>query len=76
MLQKVETSSDGSAGARVGEAADNKAEPGAPRQKLSKKAHIAAKKAAKRAKRGAASDEEDLPPTDAGQPLSLLHLRS
>ena len=37
-----------------------------PQSKMSKKARIAAKKAAKKAKRGAASDDEDLGPSGAG----------
>ena len=39
-----------------------------PRQKLSKKARLAAKKAEKRAKRGAASDDEDIQPAREGEP--------
>ena len=43
-----------------------------PRHKLSKKARLAAKKAEKRAKRGAASDDEDVQPGKNGKPMPDL----
>ena len=50
----------------AGTRSDEVSEPAA-RQRLSKKARIAAKKAEKRARRGAASDEEDLQPGNRGK---------